>query len=182
MLVLTSVMIVPGCIQQQSTDQAKQLDARQVYDNARYEYERELVLFRELQHAKGDAALTIANKFKDEVLLKNEQYNDEHSQQWFAKRWMQSNRHENYPFIQYKQHLDAHIQQLGSARNKLYWKSEGVGYLTTQLVKELEQIRRYVITSKSYQREHRMIEQQKLQDKIDTNKKKKERSAKKKKK
>ncbi|OGB97889.1 hypothetical protein A3F06_04475 [candidate division TM6 bacterium RIFCSPHIGHO2_12_FULL_36_22] len=172
LLIFTSTIIISGCIPQRGTDQSKQLDARQMYDNARYEYERELVLFRELQHAQGDAAITLDKKIKDEVLLKNEQYNDEHQKQWFGKRWLQSNKHENYPFIQYKKHLDSYIQQLEDARDKLYWKSEGVGYLIIQLIKELEQIRRYIITSNSYQREHHMIEQQKLQAKIEYQEKK----------
>ena len=182
LLVLASAIVIPGCITKQGTDQSKQLDARQMYDNARYEYERELVLFRELQHAKGDAALSIDKKIKDEVLLKNEQYNDEHRQQWFGKRWLQNNKHENFPYIQYKKHLDSYVDNLESARDKLYWKSEGVGYLITQLVKELEQIRRYIITSKPYQREHRLIEQQKLQAKVEAQVKKNAKKEKKKKK
>ncbi|MBT4855985.1 hypothetical protein HOM50_00045 [bacterium] len=168
-----SLVLLSGCVMQKdSADQSIQLDARQVYDNSRFEYERELVLFRELNETKDPvAAQTIEKKIKDEVLLKNEQYNEEHKQQWFGKRWVHSNSYENFPFIQYKKHLDLYIKKLDSVRDKMYWKSEGVGYLISQLVKELESVRRYIVTNPNYQREHRMIEQQKLQAKVVQNEK-----------
>ena len=156
-------ILAPGCAMKKSSDQSVQLDARQMYDNVRYEYERELVLFRELGQASDAARPKIVKKINDEILLKNEQYNDDHRQQWFAKRWLLSNNHENYPYIQYKEHLDSYVYRLEHSREKLYWKTEGVGYLIEQLVKELEKMRRYVITSNQYQRELRMIEQHKIQ-------------------
>lgn len=176
---LALIGFLPACMKQKSNDQSRQLDARQTYDNAHYEYERELSLFREMSKQDPFQRKETEKKLKDEVLLKNETYNDEHKNQWFGKRWLNGNSHENYPFIQYKKHLDGYIKRLDQARNSLYWKNEGVGYMIAQLVGDLEHIRKYIVTSPSYQREHRMIEEQKLQaakahrEKLDTAKAKK---------
>lgn len=152
------LLTLPNCIFKRSS--RKYDCARAAYENILYKYEREMDLFEGMQKAgTREEKLRLEHEFKDEILLKNEEYNKEHSG-FFSRK----NEIANYPFTQYKQALDCSVDLLENSKAQLYWKQEGLGKSFQDLVNTLDQMRKYIVLSKEYSDERRMIERRKIMD------------------
>ena len=154
---LASLLIVlPSCIFKKST---RGYDcARAAYENVLYKYDRDVEIFSKISKV-GDKEekLRLARELKDEILLKNEEFNDE-KRGWFNKK----SDTENYPFMQYKMNLDNNISLLGRSKDKLYWKQEGLGKSVQELINKLDRLRKYIVLSSEYSRERKMLERRKI--------------------
>ncbi len=150
------LIFLPNCIFQKSS---RQYDcARAAYENVLYKYERELALLVKIQTSNDrEEKLSFGHDLNDEILLKNEEYNNEHSS-FFARK----NEVANYPFTQYKKDLDCHIDLLEKTKGKLYWKQEGLGKSFQDLINNLDQLRRYIVLCPEYSQERRMLERRKI--------------------
>lgn len=150
------LFFLPNCLLRKSS---RPYDcARAAYENVLYKYERDLGIFEAMQKASSrEEKLRLMHDLKDEILLKNEEYNDERCG-WFGKK----NEAANYPFTQYKEALDCNIDLLESAKSKLYWKQEGLGKDAQDLINTLDRMRKYIVLDEEYGRERHMMERRKI--------------------
>ncbi len=153
---LALLIVLPNCIFKKSS---RNYDcARAAYENILFKYERDMALFESINKAKErEEKLRLAHELRDEILLKNEEYNDEHSGLFDRK-----NEHANYPFTQYKKALDCNINLLEKTKTQLYWKQEGLGKSFQDLINTLDQLRKYVVLHEEYSRERNMMERRKI--------------------
>lgn len=156
LFLISLLIILPNCLLRKSS---RPYDcARAAYENVLYKYERDVGIFDAMQKAPlREEKLRLAHELKDEILLKNEEYNDERCG-WFGKK----NEAANYPFTQYKQALDCNINLLESAKSKLYWKQEGLGKDAQDLINTLDRMRKYIVLDEEYSRERHMMERRKI--------------------
>ena len=150
------LMLLPNCFFKKSS---RPYDcARAAYENILYRYEKDMTIFEAMQKATGrEEKLRLSHELKDEILLKNEEYNDERCS-WFGKK----NEMANYPFTQYKMSLDCNINLLESTKTKLYWKQEGLAKDVQVLIEILDKIRKYIVLDEEYSRERHMMERRKI--------------------
>lgn len=153
---LLLLIFLPNCLLRKSS---RPYDcARAAYENVLYRYERDIGFFEAMQKAiNREEKLHLAHELKDEILLKNEEYNDERCG-WFGKKQEAA----NYPFTQYKLNLDCSIKLLESAKSKLYWKQEGLAKDAQDLINTLDRIRKYIVLDEEYGRERHMMERRKI--------------------
>jgi hypothetical protein len=153
---LSLILFLPSCIFKKST---RTYDcARAAYENVLYKYDREAAIFEAMQKAGNrEDRLRFARELKDEVLLKNEEFNDE-KKGWFNRQ----SKIANYPFTQYKMNLDANINLLENSKHKLYWKQEGLGKSVQNLINVLDNLRRHIVLHVEYSRERKMLERRKI--------------------
>lgn len=151
------VVVLPNCIFRKSS---RKFDcARATYENVLYKYDRELQIFNKMDNCKDkEESLRLGHELKDDILLKNEEFNDERCHKWFK----QNDQYANYPFTQYKLQLDCDIDVLEQAKNQLYWKQEGLGKSVQDLINQLDRLRRYIVLSADYSQERRMMERRKI--------------------
>lgn len=156
LLLLSLLAFLPNCLFRKSS---RPYDcARAAYENVLYKYERDIGIFQAIQKtADREEKLRLAHELKDEILLKNEEYNDERCG-WFGKK----NEAANYPFTQYKLSLDCNINLLENAKSKLYWKQEGLGKDAQDLINTLDRMRKYIVLDEEYGRERHMMERRKI--------------------
>jgi len=151
------VTILPNCIFRKSS--RKYDCARAAYENVLYKYERDLSIFTSIQKASNrEEKLRLAHELKDEVLLKNEEYNNEQCSTWFGKKSDAA----NYPFTQYRAGLDCNINLLENTQGNLYWKQEGLGKDVQDLINSLDRLRKYIVLDEEYARERHMMERLKI--------------------
>jgi len=150
------LIVLPNCIFNRSS---RNYDcARAAYENILFKYERDMALFEKIQSIlEREEKLRLIHEFKDEILLKNESYNDEH-QGLFTRK----NEIANYPFTQYKMALDCDIKVLEDTKTRLYWKQEGLGKSFQDLINTLDKMRKYVVLCEEYARERHMMERRKI--------------------
>lgn len=150
------LVLLPNCIFNRSS---RNYDcARAAYENVLFKYEREMAIFDSMQKTQErENKLHLMHELKDEILLKNEEYNATHKD-LFGRQLDTA----NYPFIQYRMALDCDIQVLENARTKLYWKQEGLSKSFQDLIETLDQIRKYVVLNEEYIRERNMMERRKI--------------------
>lgn len=155
-LLLGLLIVLPNCIFNKSS---RNYDcARAAYENILFKYERDMALFEKIQKTQErEDKLRLTQEFKDEVLLKNEEYNDAHKGLFSRK-----NDIANYPFTQYKMSLDCDLNVLENSKTRLYWKQEGLGKSFQDLINTLDQIRRYIVLCEEYARERHMLERRKI--------------------
>lgn len=153
---LLLLIVLPNCIFNKSS---RNYDcARAAYENILFKYERDMALFEKIQNTTArEDKLQLVHELKDEILLKNEEYNDAHKG-LFARK----NEIANYPFTQYKLALDCDLKTLENAKTRLYWKQEGLGKSFQDLINTLDQIRKYVVLCEEYTRERHMMERRKI--------------------
>lgn len=153
---LLLLVVLPNCIFNKSS---RNYDcARAAYENILFKYERDMALFHKIQITQDrEEKLRLIHEFKDEILLKNEEYNDAHHGLFVRK-----NEIANYPFTQYKMALDCDINVLEKTKTHLYWKQEGLGKSFQDLINTLDQIRKYVVLCEEYARERHMMERRKI--------------------
>jgi len=156
LFLLSLLFLLPNCLLRKSS---RPYDcARAAYENVLYKYERDMGFFEAMQSATTrEEKLRMAHELKDEILLKNEEYNDERCG-WFGKK----NETVNYPFTQYKLNLDCNINLLENAKSKLYWKQEGLGKDAQDLINTLDRMRKYIVLDEEYGRERHMMERRKI--------------------
>ncbi len=156
-LLLLLATVLSGCWFRKSS--RKQDCARAAYENILYKYERDISLLEAMQQASDkETILRLGNELKDEILLKNEEFNDEQCSGWFGKK----NETANYPFTQYKINLDCNINLLERTKTSLYWKQEGLGKSIQDLIEQLDRLRKYVVLHQEYSHERNMLERRKI--------------------
>lgn len=145
-----------GCVFRSST---RGYDcARAAYENVLYRYDRELEILAKIdQQSNNEQRLRLNRELKEEILLKNEEFSDEF---WGWRKKAVTER-KNYPYMQYKDKLDHDITLLEAAKNKLYWKQDGLGKSVQTLIDKMDQLRRYVVLHVEYERERKLMEQRK---------------------
>jgi hypothetical protein len=153
---LILLAFLPNCIFRKSS---RQYDcARAAYENVLYKYERDVHVFDAMQNSKDRAShMRLAQELKDEILLKNEEYNAERKH-WFRHKHESS----NYPFTQYKMGLDCNIELLEKTKAQLYWKQEGLAKSVQDLINTLDSMRKYIVLDSEYARERNMMERRKI--------------------
>ena len=153
---LVLLVFLPNCIFNKSS---RNYDcARAAYENILFKYERDMAIFDKIQVTQDrEEKLRLVHEFKDEILLKNEEYNDA-QQSLFSRK----NEMANYPFTQYKMALDCDINVLEKTKTHLYWKQEGLGKSFQDLINTLDQMRKYVVLCQEYARERHMMERRKI--------------------
>jgi len=154
---LALLIFLPGCWFHRSSRKAD--CARAAYENVLHRYDHELKIFTKLyKESEKEEKLHLERDLKDEILLRHEEFNDERCHKWFVRR----NAYANYPFSQYKQQLDCDINYLVRAKDQLYWKQEGLARSVQNLIEELDRLRRYIVLSREYAEERRMLERLKI--------------------
>lgn len=157
LFLLLLIIALPNCLFRKSS---RNYDcARASYENVLYRYERDVAIFTAINKTNDrEEKLRLAHELKDEILLKNEEYNNEQCGGWFGSK----NSETNYPFTQYRAALDCSIDLLENTQGKLYWKQEGLGKDVQDLINSLDRLRKYIVLDEEYARERHMMERRKI--------------------
>lgn len=173
LLAISLSVLLAGCWHKTPDIKVQRDQARVAYDDASAKYAPELKLISKLK-AISTADLDSVDSTRyaiereqlnqalhHEILLKHEEYNRDLERQWIK---FNSNKYENYPYMHYREHLDQQIQDLEQIGSAVYWKHEGVGRSLQDLVRDLNDLRRYVILHKEYSLERRLLEKRALKE------------------
>lgn len=179
-LVISSLLFLAGCFNKSSDIKVHRDQARIAYDDTTAKYAHELKLIskiKALDHSASHGSSSSGSKLDredniildtstqsreqlgqalhHEILLKHEEHNRNVEQQWIK---FNSNKYENYPYMQYREDLDQQIQDLETIGSAVYWKHEGLGRSLQDLIQDLNNLRRYIILHKEYSLERRLLE------------------------
>ncbi len=157
--VLILSFLLSGCFSQNSIKVSKN-ESRISYDDISARYEHELELLRDIRSIpsssnQSNKRAKLMSELHDEILLKHEEYNQTRKNKWLK---FGSGQYENYPYHHYRVNLDTHVNNLENAGAKVYWKNEGLGRSIQDLMRELDNLKRYIVLHKEYNLERRMIE------------------------
>ena len=85
LFLLLLIIALPNCLFRKSS---RNYDcARASYENVLYRYERDVAIFTAINKTNDrEEKLRLAHELKDEILLKNEEYNNEQCGGWFGSR------------------------------------------------------------------------------------------------
>lgn len=164
-LVISSLLFLAGCFNRSSDIKVNRDQARVAYDDTSAKYAHELKLINKIKELSIDTMSTAENSTQSreqlsqalhhEILLKHEEHNRDVERQWLK---FNSNKYENYPYMQYREDLDQQIQELEKIGSAVYWKHAGLGRSLQDLIQDLNNLRRYIILHKEYSLERRLLE------------------------
>jgi hypothetical protein len=183
---LSSLLILTGCFNKSSDIKVHRDQARIAYDDTTAKYAHELQLIGKIKALNSNSAGHDSNSsnkldretsvsidtvsktenstqsreqlgqaLHHEILLKHEEHNRDVERKWIN---FNSNKYENYPYMQYREDLDQQIQDLETIGSAVYWKHEGLGRSLQDLIQDLNNLRRYIILHKEYSLERRLLE------------------------
>lgn len=161
---LSSLLILTGCFNKSSDIKVHRDQARVAYDDTTAKYTREIQLISKIKALDNSNSSTqsreqLGQALHHEILLKHEEHNRDVERQWLK---FNSNKYENYPYMQYRADLDQQIQDLETIGSAVYWKHEGLGRSLQDLIQDLNELRRYIILHKEYSLERRLLEKKAL--------------------
>ncbi|HLB40453.1 MAG TPA: hypothetical protein VJJ83_01560 [Candidatus Babeliales bacterium] len=150
-------LLLSGCGGQNSAGKLYREPARLLYDELTSRYEHELELLQSIKSSNVDekTRANLTQELQHEILLKHEEYNQDFANQWLP---LGRNKYENYPYTNYREHLDQHIKALEKSSQAVYWKNEGLGRAMQDLLRSLDDLRRYIVLHKEYHLERRLLE------------------------
>ncbi|HLB94268.1 MAG TPA: hypothetical protein VJJ81_03385 [Candidatus Babeliales bacterium] len=181
---LSSLLILTGCFNKITDIKVHRDQARVAYDDTTAKYTRELQLISKIKaldnsnssnkldrkdninidtmgniNTSTQSREQLGQALHHEILLKHEEHNRDVERQWLK---FNSNKYENYPYMQYRADLDQQIQDLETIGSAVYWKHEGLGRSLQDLIQDLNELRRYIILHKEYSLERRLLEKKAL--------------------
>lgn len=140
-LIISSLFIVPGCMDSQDLGTRHQTRLEKAYRDVSFEYEREF----EILVSEKEVNDINKSSLHQEILVKNDTYN---------KRYP-GNDSAQFPYFQYNTRLDRDIYRLENAITKSTLAEDELQEKARALLKKLRKIKRLIVTNPTYQQEQK---------------------------
>lgn len=133
------ILVVNGCVRDPSV--AHQARLRKIYSSMQFKYEKEIGIMSDTRQSDSQKVAAL----EQEILVKNDEHNAVCRASWFCY-----NEFEQYPYLQYRTIIERDINRLATDIHRSPYADEQLLHRARTLLRQLQEIKRIVVTHKKY--------------------------------